>query len=88
VAYHLSKNRAQARSIARMDDIDAVLALKTLESELKAKPKAQPSRAPDPINPVGNRGNASRSAMPSDDDDPDTWRQKELERMRKAGLIR
>lgn len=88
LVYHLSKNRGKATAIAQMGPIQAARALMTLESELKAKPKAQPSRAPDPINPVGNRGSASRSAMPSDDDDIDTWRQKELDRMRKVGLIR
>jgi hypothetical protein len=88
LAYHLGKNRTKALSIAQMTPIQAARALMTLESELKAKPKAQPSRAPDPMNPVGNRGSASRSSMPSDDDDVDTWRQKEIERMKKAGLIR
>ncbi len=88
LAYHLGKNRTKAMSIAQMTPIQAAKALMTLESELKAKPKAQPSRAPDPINPVGNRGAASRSSMPSDDDDMQTWAQKETARMRKAGLIR
>lgn len=88
LAYHLAKNRAKAMSIAQMTPIQAAKALITLEGELKAKPKATPSRAPDPINPVGNRGSASRSSMPSDDDDIDTWRQKEIERMKKVGLIR
>jgi hypothetical protein len=88
LVYHLSKNRGKASSIAQMGPMQAARALMTLESELKAKPKAQPSRAPDPINPVGNRGSASRSSMPSDEDDVDTWRRKETERMRRAGLIR
>lgn len=83
LAYHLAKNLSKARAIAGMTPIQAAKALLTLEGELKAKPKAQPSRAPDPINPVGNRGTASRSSDPSDKDDMDTWVRKERERMAK-----
>lgn len=83
VAYHLAKNRALARQIDRMGPMAAARALVSLEGELKAKPKAQPSKAPDPINPVGNRGTASRSSLPSDEDDIDTWMRKERERMAK-----
>lgn len=88
MTYQLSKNRAKAREIARMSPMQAARALIAIESELKAKPKAQVSRAPDPVNPVGNRGSASRSSLPSDDDDIETWMRKDAERMRKAGLIR
>lgn len=83
MAYHLSKNRAKATAIREMSPIQAARALLTLESELKAKPKARPSNAPEPINPVGNRGRATASALPSDDDDIDTWMRKEQARMRK-----
>lgn len=47
------------------------------------KPKKAPSKAPEPIEPVGARGTGADSTMPSDKDDADTWRRKELARIRK-----
>jgi hypothetical protein len=80
LAYHLSKNRQKAVAIHGMSPIQAARALMTLESEIKSKPKAKPSNAPEPINPVGNRGRATASALPSDTDDIDTWMRKERAR--------
>lgn len=81
VAYHLGKNPHLAAQIAQMSPIKAARELTRLESEIAAKPKATPSKAPDPINPVGSRGRASSSTTPSDDDDIDTWMRKERDRM-------
>lgn len=41
------------------------------------KPKKEPSKAPDPIEPIGGRS-ANTSAAPSDKDDPETWRRKRV----------
>lgn len=46
------------------------------------KPKKEPSKAPEPIEPVGERS-ANTSNLPSDKDDAETWRRKELARMRR-----
>lgn len=82
VAYFLGKNPMKAAAIAQMSPVKAARELAKLEGELAARPKATPSKAPDPIKPVGSRG-SSTSAMPSDDDDIATWMRKERERVSK-----
>lgn len=82
VAYFLGKNLVKAAQIAKMSPVGATRELTRLEAEIAAKPKATPSNAPEPIKPVGTRGKASTSALPSDDDDIDTWMKKEQARMR------
>lgn len=83
VAYHLGKNPMKAAQIAQMSPIKAARELTRIEAELASKPKATPSKAPEPISPVGSRGKATSSALPSDDDDIDTWMRKEQERARR-----
>lgn len=83
VAYFLGKNPMRAAQIAQLSPVKAARELARIESELASKPKAQPSKAPDPITPVGSRGAARSSSSPSDSDDIATWMQKERERMRK-----
>lgn len=84
VAYHLGKNPMKAAQIAQMSPVKAARELARIESELASKPKATPSKAPDPIRPVGQRGAPSSSTLPSDNDDIDTWMRKERERVRKG----
>ncbi|HYE41512.1 MAG TPA: hypothetical protein VEB23_16350 [Ramlibacter sp.] len=85
LAYHLGKHPMQAAQIAQLSPVKAARELARLEAELASKPKATPSRAPDPITPVGSRGAARSSSLPSDDDDIETWMRKERERMSKRG---
>lgn len=48
------------------------------------KPKEPPKKDLDePIEPVGSRGSSANSSLPSDKDDPETWRRKEVARMAK-----
>lgn len=82
VAYFLGKNPSKAAEIASLSPIKAARELTRIESELAARPKATPSKAPEPINPVGQRGKSSSSSLPSDDDDIDTWMRKEQARAR------
>lgn len=82
VAYYLGKNHSKAHEIARMTPIKAARELTRIESELAARPKANPSKAPEPISPVGQRGKSSTSSVPTDDDDIETWMRKETVRMR------
>lgn len=79
IAYHLGKNPSVSARIAQMSPIGAARELARIETELNA-PKPKASNAPDPINPVGNRGRASVSSLPSDDDDIETWMKKERAR--------
>jgi hypothetical protein len=80
VAYYLGKNPMKASAIAQMSPVKAARELTRIEGELAARPKATPSKAPDPIKPVGSRG-SSATAGPSDSDDIDTWMQKERARV-------
>lgn len=82
VAYFLGKNPTKAAEIASLSPIRAARELTRIETELAARPKATPSKAPEPINPVGQRGKSTASALPSDADDIDTWMQKENARAR------
>lgn len=81
VAYFLGKNPMKAAAIAQMSPIKAAKELSRIEGELASRPKAQPSKAPDPIKPVGSRGPSSSSHMPSDEDDVATWMEKERKRL-------
>lgn len=83
LAYYLGKNPMKAAAIAQMSPVKAARELSRLEAEIASKPKATPSKAPEPITPVGTRGKASATALPSDEDDIDTWMRKERDRMRK-----
>jgi hypothetical protein len=82
LAYYLGKNPMKAAAIAQMSPVKAARELGKLESELASRPKATPSKAPEPIKPVGARASTA-SAQPSDDDDIETWVKKERERLRK-----
>lgn len=82
VAYHLGKNPAEAARIAQMSAVKAARELTRIEAEIAAKPKATPSKAPEPITPVGSRNKSSTGTLPSDSDDIDTWMRKERERVR------
>jgi hypothetical protein len=83
VAYYLGKNPAKAQQIAQLSPVRAARELSRIEAEIASKPKANPSKAPEPITPVGTRGKAASSPLPSDDDDTETWMRKERERMSK-----
>ena len=82
VAYYLGKHPSKAHEISQLSPIRAARELTRIESELAARPKANPSKAPEPISPVGQRGKASVSSLPSDSDDIDTWMRKEQARKR------
>ncbi len=83
IAYFLGKNPMKAAQIAALSPIKAARELTRIEAEIASKPKATPSKAPDPITPVGSRGKSSTSALPSDEDDIETWMRKESERRRR-----
>lgn len=84
LAYHLGKNPLKAARIAEMSPIKAARELTRLEAELVSKPKPKTSNAPEPITPVGIRGKATTSSLPSDDDDIATWMRKEQARTRRT----
>lgn len=83
VAYYLGKNPLTAKRIADLSPVKAARELARIEAELASKPKATPSKAPEPISPVGTRGKPASSSLPSDEDDVETWMRKERDRLRK-----
>lgn len=83
LAYHLGKHKGEALKLARMSPVKAVLRLVEIQNEIKAKPKARISSAPEPMQPVGNSGRSTASALPSDSDDMETWMAKERARVAK-----
>ena len=83
LAYHLGKHKGEALKLARMSPVKAVMRLLEIQNEIKSKPKARISAAPEPMQPVGNRGRSTSTAMPSDSDDMETWAAKERARLAK-----
>ena len=83
LAYHLGKHKGEAMKVARMSSVNAVMRLLEIQNEIKSKPKARISAAPEPMQPVGNRGRSTSTAMPSDSDDMETWAAKERARLAK-----
>lgn len=81
IAYHLGQNPMKAAALAQMSPVKAARELAKLETELANAPKAKPTKAPDPISPVGSRPTRT-STLPSDEDDIETWMRKERERAR------
>lgn len=81
IAYHLAKNPEEAQRIAALPAARQAAEIGKLEvrieAEAKPKPKQEPSKAPEPIEPVGTRA-TSASDRPSDKDDIDTWHKKRL----------
>ena len=84
VAYYLGTNPMKAAQIAQMSPIKAARELTRIEAEIAAKPKPRISKAPEPINPVGSKGQSSSSSMPSDTDDIATWMKKERDRLKRG----
>jgi hypothetical protein len=84
LAYQLAKDPSKVIELRRMSPLKAGRELTRLEAEVKAKPVAKPSKAPDPISPVGSRSTSTASALPSDSDDIATWMRKERERVKRG----
>ena len=86
ITYYLATNEDEAERIASLSPAKQALALGRLESKLEAeiaKPKkAATSKAPDPAKPVKKKS-PKTNALPSDDDDIDTWMEKENKRIKK-----
>lgn len=55
IAYHLAKNPAEAERISKLPPSKQAAAIVALEEKV-TKPAKRPSSAPEPINPVGQKG--------------------------------
>jgi hypothetical protein len=58
VLYHLGKNPTEAARIAKLDPLAQAVEIGKLSATLAQPVRAQPTRAPRPLEPVGNRASA------------------------------
>lgn len=85
--YHLKKNPEEAERIASLPPGKQAREIVRLEEKL-AKPPAKPSKAPEPIAPIGGKTTPA-DEMPDAAKEPDKWlkwRQADLLAKRKAGM--
>lgn len=85
ILYHLAKNPDEAERIASLLPGKQAREILRLEEKL-AKPPVKPSKAPDPITPVGGKA-AVGDEMPDPNKDPAKWlewRQRDLAAKRKG----
>lgn len=81
--HYMAANPAEVERIAKLSPARQAAELGKLETKVATEP-VKPSKAPDPITPVGKRATSTATSHPSDDDDIDTWMRKERAR-RKRG---
>lgn len=75
VAYHLGKNPSEARRIADLPPMLAAAEIGALAVTLKAKAPPQPSKAPEPIEPVGGKNVTEKDPNRMSDEEFARWRQ-------------
>lgn len=73
ILYHLAKNPAEVERIAKLSPAKQVAAIVALEEKV-AKPAKQPSKAPEPIRPVGTRGEAAKDPSKMTQEEFNEWR--------------
>lgn len=86
IAVHLAKHPEEAERIANLSPIAQVREITKLETKLSAEPqppKKEPSKAPDPITPVGGKA-GKVSDKPSDEDSIEDWLKKREAQLRKG----
>lgn len=76
--YYLGQNPKEAARIARLSPIAAARELGKLEAKLSEPPAKRPSKAPEPINPVGGRADAGKDPSKMTDAEWMKWRESEL----------
>ncbi len=60
ILYHLASNPDEAKNLNAMDQFDAAVRLGELQAEIRIARKPKPSKAAEPIKPVGNRASPER----------------------------
>lgn len=83
VAYYLAKHTDEAERIAQLPPVVAAREIGKLEAKIQSDPPTRtPSKAPDPVQPVGGRGASSTTPDPSPKDDLKTWMKKRNAQLR------
>jgi hypothetical protein len=80
--HYMAANPAEVERISKLSPARQAAELGKLEAKATAAP-VKPSRAPEPISPVGTRATSTASALPQDSDPIDVWVRKERERTAK-----
>lgn len=75
IAYHLAKNPAEAERISKLSPSKQAAAIVALEEKV-AKPAKQPSKAPAPIDPVGQRAEVQKDPAKMTQAEFNAWRAK------------
>lgn len=79
IAYHLAKNPAEAERISKLSPSKQVAAIVALEDKV-SKPAKQPSNAPAPITPVGQKAEVEKDPAKMSQAEFNAWRRKGLKR--------
>lgn len=85
ILYHLAQNIKEANRLTRLSPYAAAREIGKLEATLSNPKPKKPSKAPDPITPIGGKSGVD-SNLPKDSDDVETWMKKERARMRSKKL--
>lgn len=81
IAYHLAKNPAEAERISKLSPSKQAAAVVALEEKVKA-PAKQPSKAPEPINPVGQKAEVEKDPAKMTDAEFNAWRRRQIAQRR------
>ena len=79
ILYHLAKNPAEAERISKLSPSKQVAAIVALEDKV-AKPAKQPSKAPEPIAPVGQKAEIEKDPAKMTQAEFNAWRRKSMKR--------
>lgn len=81
IAYYLAKNPGEADRISKLAPSKQVAAIVALEDKV-TKPAKQPSKAPEPIKPVGQKAEVEKDPAKMTDAEFAKWRQAQIKRRR------
>lgn len=79
IAYYLAKNPGEAERISKLSASKQAAAIVGLEEKV-AKPARQPSNAPEPIKPVGQKAEVEKDPAKMSQAEYNAWRRKSLKR--------
>lgn len=79
IAYHLAKNSKEAERISKLSPSKQVAAIVALEDKV-AQPAKTPSKAPEPITPVGTKVEVEKDPSKMSQSEFNAWRRKSLAR--------
>jgi len=77
IAYYLAKNPGEADRISKLAPSKQVAAIVALEDKV-AKPAKQPSKAPEPIKPVGQKAEVEKDPSKMSDAEFNAWRRRQI----------